>query len=246
MPYKPLSTIKLILLVLALGLAGFLAFGDVSKNVAPDQKVVFVLDINRTMNTRDVLSGSKQISRLESAKYLIQKFILSDPGFSYGLILFNASVDYIVPPTFDTWTFLLYLNGITTNLLPDWAKNFAQLSWVLSDNDYTSYIVISDFDTVQQRSIRFPKWTTLLGLWSLVGDKVRHSNNILYYENGKSVFSARNDQLAQSLDLPYTSLSTVDSFSLQKLLFHGVNLPISQRIFLYTILWILVILVVLL
>ena len=102
MPYKPLSTIKLILLVLALGLAGFLAFGEGSKNVAPDQKVVFVLDINRTMNTHDVLSGSKQISRLESAKYLIQKFILSDPGFSYGLILFNASVDYIVPPTFDT------------------------------------------------------------------------------------------------------------------------------------------------
>ena len=102
MNYKKFALLKFILLIFALGLAGFLAFGDTSKNIAPDQKVVFVLDINRTMNTKDVFSGSKQISRLESAKYIIQKVMLSDPGFSYGLILFNAGTDYIVPPTFDT------------------------------------------------------------------------------------------------------------------------------------------------
>ncbi|MEI6118772.1 MAG: hypothetical protein WCP92_06180 [bacterium] len=48
--------IKLILLVVALGLASFLAFGESEKNVALDHKVVFVLDINRTMNTLDVFS----------------------------------------------------------------------------------------------------------------------------------------------------------------------------------------------
>ena len=102
MNYKKFALLKFILLIFALGLAGFLAFGGNRKDVTPDQKVVFVLDINRTMNTRDVLSGSKQISRLAAAKYLIQKTILSNPGYSYGLILFNAGVDYIVSPTFDT------------------------------------------------------------------------------------------------------------------------------------------------
>lgn len=234
------------LLIIALGLASFLAFGENKDTIAPDHKVIFVLDINRTMNTKDVFSWTQKISRIQAAKFLIQKTIFSDPQFSYGLILFNAGSDYIIPPTFDTWTFLLYLNWITTNLLPDWSKDFAQLSWLLRD-PYASYVILSDFDVkAQQSTIAITKWTSLLGLGSLAGDKVRQANNILYYDNGKSVFSARNDQFAQSLGLPYTTLTNVDWFSLQKLLYHGFNLPVSQRIFLYSLLWILVILVVLL
>ena len=233
------------MLVIALFLALFLAFFATRKDIHSDQKIVFVLDINRTMNTRDVFSGTQQISRLQAAKSIIQKTILSDPQFSYGLLLFNVWFDYLIPPTFDTWTFLLYLSGITTNLLPDWSKDFAQLNWVLTDT-YTSYIVISDFDTNAQKGIRLPKSISLLWLWSLAWDKVRYANWILYYDNGKSVFSARNDQFAQSLNLPYTSLTNVDTSSLQKLLFHGINLPLSQRIVLYVVLGVLVILVVLL
>lgn len=243
--------IKLVLLFIALGLASFLSFGEGGKDVAIDQNVIFVLDINRSMNTEDVLSGGQKISRLQAARSIIQKTIIANPQFSYGLILFNASTDYILPPSFDSWTFLLYLSGITTNLLPDWVKNFAQLSWLLRDSNFVSYLIISDFDRGQkginqQRTIHFPRWTALLGLWSLAGDAVRYSNGILYYDNGNSVFSARNDQFATSLNLPYTVLTSTDNFTLQQLLFHGVTLPLAQRIFLYTILWILVILVVLL
>lgn len=243
--------LKLVLLFIALGLASFLAFGEGGKDLAPDQKIIFVLDINRTMNTEDMLSGSQSISRLQAAKALIKKTIISDSQFSYGLILFNASTDYILPPTFDSWTFLLYLSGITTNLLPDWIKNFAYLSWLLRDSVYTSYLIISDFDRGQklmnqERTLHLPKWTSLLWLWSLAGDAVRYSNGILYYDTGDAVFSVRNDQFAKSLNLPYTTLTSTDSFSLQNVLFHGVTLPLSQRIFLYIILWILVILVVLL
>ncbi|MEI6672865.1 MAG: hypothetical protein WCL02_06115 [bacterium] len=102
MTYKIFIYIKLILLIIALGLASFLVFGDNHQDIAPDQNIVFVLDINRTMNTKDVFSGDKKISRLQAAKILIQKTLLSDPQFSYGLILFNTVTDYIIPPTFDT------------------------------------------------------------------------------------------------------------------------------------------------
>lgn len=245
MNYRFFTLIKLVLLIVALCLASFLAFGDTWKNAAPEQNIVFVLDINRTMNTKDVFSGTKQISRIQAAKYLIQKTIISDPQFSYGLILFNAGADYIIPPTFDTWTFLLYLSWITTNLLPDWVKDFAQLNWLLRDNEYTSYIILSDFDVkAQQSGIQIPKWTSLLWLGSLAWDKVRYANGLVYYDNGKSVFSARNDQFAKSLDSSYTTLTNVNSFSLRSLLYHGIALPMSQRIFLYALLWILVILVV--
>ncbi len=238
--------IKLLIVFFALSLAVFLAFGDRGNDTAPDQKIVFVVDSNKTMNTQDVLTGAKHISRFQAAKLLIQKTILSEPQYAYGLIIFNAGADYLIPPTSDTWTFLLYLSGMTTNLLPDWHKDFVQLSWFFHDDGATSYLIISDFDTVQQSSVRLPKWTTLLGLWSLAGDKVRHSNGIVYYDNGKSVFSARNDQLAKSLGVSYTSASDITYISLPKLLFHGFNLPLSQRIFLYGLLGVLVVLAVLL
>lgn len=102
MNYRFFAFIRLLIVLLALGLASFLAFGERGEAIAPDQKVVFVLDINRTMNTQDVSFDAKKISRLQSAKLLIKKSILSDPQFSYGLILFNAGADYLIPPTLDT------------------------------------------------------------------------------------------------------------------------------------------------
>ena len=102
MNYKKFALLKLFLLILALVLASFLAFGESKKDIAPDQKVVFVLDINKTMNTKDISYDGKQISRLQAAKILIQKTIFSEPQFSYGLIIFNVSSDYFIPPTFDT------------------------------------------------------------------------------------------------------------------------------------------------
>ena len=246
MSYRFFTLIKLILLIVALGLASFLVFGDHGTHIAPDQKIVFVLDVNKTMNTQDVFSGVLKISRLQAAKLLIQKTLLSDTQFSYGLILFNASTDYIIPPTFDTWTFLLYLSGVTTNLLPEWIKDLNQLTWLLRDT-YTSYIILSDFDVSQHASkIIFPQWVALLWLWTLVGDSVRYSNGIVYYNSGTSVFSYRNDVFAQSLGLHYIAVSHIAGVSLRALLSHGISLPLSQRILLYVILGILVLLVVLL
>ena len=102
MNYKIISFIKILLLAVALGVVGFLAFFDRSNDIAPDQKIVFVVDTHLTMNTKDILSGTQTISRLTAAKELIKTMIFSEPQFSYGLIIFNAGADYIVPPTFDT------------------------------------------------------------------------------------------------------------------------------------------------
>lgn len=201
MGYKYVWLLKIVLLVVAIGLAGFLAIDENKDTLAPDQKVVFVLDVNRTMNTQDVFSWDQKISRLQAAKLIISKTVVSQPGFSYGLILFNVGTDYIVPPTFDTGTYLLYLSWITTNLLWDWAKNFSQLSWLLHD-DYTTYVIVSDFDTVASSPLTFQKWTS------------------------------------------FVSLTRVDGFDLHDLIFSGFDLPMSQRIVLYALLWILVVLVV--
>lgn len=59
-------------------------------DIGPEHKLVFVLDTNRTMNVEDVFLGKEKISRLSAAKHIITTTIFSEPGFSYGLIIFNG------------------------------------------------------------------------------------------------------------------------------------------------------------
>jgi hypothetical protein len=69
-----------------------------------------------------------------------------------------------VPPTFDTGTFLLYLSGITTNLLPQEQKDFSVLSSLPTEPLVSSYIILSDFDTLLFKNTSLPKSTSLIGL----------------------------------------------------------------------------------
>ncbi len=245
MNYKKISFLKLFLLVIALWFAVFLVFVQRWSDIGPEHKLVFVLDISRTMNVDDVFSGKEKISRLVAAKQIIQTILFSEPGFSYGLIIFNGWVDYIIPPTLDTWTFLLYLSWITSNLLPHGDKDFSVLSGVMMDSDDTSYILISDFDS-ELSAVKLPDSTLLLGIGSREGDVVRYSNGVRYYDSGASVSSIRNDIFATSLWLPYTTLTAVEDFCSQQLIYGGFHLPLSQRILLYVVLGVIVILAIML
>lgn len=195
------------------------------------------------MNTEDVFLENEKISRLSAAKHIITTTISSEPGFSYGLIIFNGGVDYIIPPTFDTDTFLLYLSWINSNLLPYGDKDFSILSGVIIEQENTSYILISDFDSTLD-SVQLPDSVSLLGIGSHEGDFVRYTNGVRYYDSGASVSSIRNDAFAHSLWLPYTTLTAVEDFAPHYLIYGGFHLPLSQRIFLYILLGVLVIFII--
>lgn len=109
------------------------------------------------------------------------------------------------------------------------------LSGVFATDSYASYIIFSDFDTSSTK-LALPRGVSLVGVGSEQGDMVRHSNGLRYYDNGKSIISARNDAVAQSLGAPYTAFDRIDRFSPDALLFHGIALPLSQRIVLYLLL----------
>jgi hypothetical protein len=130
--------------------------------------------------------------------------------------------------------------------LPDGIKDFSVLTGVLADKNYSSYLIVSDFDTSLSSNIHFPRGTLLLGVGSLKGDTVRTAKGIRYYDNGDAVFSARNDSVAKSFGVPYSVVTHLDEFSPETLVNQGISLPLSQRIFLYTLLGVLVILVVML
>lgn len=242
MDYKKFSLLNILFLLIALWLVIFLLVAGQWKDVTLDHSLVFVLDVNKTMNTQDVSSGVNFVSRLDAAKQIITKIIDTEPGFSYGLVIFNGWTDYIVPATFDTWTFLLYLSGITTNLLPDSDKNFVSLLDIIDKKTLVSYIVLSDFDADIPEDFSLSQAISLIGLWSKQGDYVRYSNGVRYYDSGASVSSARNDGVAEKLWPWYTVVTSLDKFSPQKSVFGGVHLPMSQRMLLYIVLWIFVLL----
>jgi hypothetical protein len=106
----------------------------------------------------------------------------------------------------------------------------------------SSYIILSDFDTLLSKNTSLPKSTSLIGLWSANGDFVRYSNGVRYYDNWTSVSSARNDSVAEQFDFPYTVVKSLDNFSPQKNIFGGVHLPLSQQLFLYVLLGVFIIL----
>ena len=246
MNYKKFSLLNILFLLIALWLAAFLLVAGQWKDATLDHSLVFVLDVNRTMNTEDVSLDTKFVSRLDAAKHIIQTTIDSEPGFSYGLVIFNGWTDYIVPATFDTWTLLLYLSGITTNLLPESDKNLDSLADIIDKKALVSYIVLSDFDADVPEDLSLPQATSLIGLWSKQGDYVRYSNGVRYYDSGASVSSVRNDAFADLLWCSYTTLINVEDFRPQQLIFGWFHLPLSQRIILYVILGILVIFAIML
>lgn len=81
------SFFQYIVLLVAFGLTIFLIVSP-HDTVPSDTSVVFVVDVNRTMNTQDVTSGTLTISRLQAAKSLISTMIIRRPEYSYGLLLF--------------------------------------------------------------------------------------------------------------------------------------------------------------
>lgn len=229
--------VQYIVLLIACGLTVFLILSP-RDTVPQETSIVFVLDVHRSMNTQDVWSGSLFLSRLQAAKILISTMVIQHPDYLYGLMLLWSGHEYIVPPTFDTGTFFLYLSGVTTNTLPAGSKNFSQLPGLLTD-EHIAYVILSDFDAPIPQ-LTFAPSVTLLGLWSLEGGVVRYSNGIQYYDQWTSVSSMRNDVQASHIDAPYIPMHILDTSVWEHVLFPGYFLSGSLRMILYALLGILV------
>ncbi len=197
--------LKILLIFLALILAIILLLSEKSHQKLSNQTTHFLVDISNSMNTKDITQNSNNqsltISRLQSIKDFITKTIQTDPYATYSLVIFWDSIDFLVPPTQDTWLFLEYLDQINTNLLPGWWTNI-NLIWDISLNfkSIDKLIVLSDFDYEQtpkldKEFLKLRKSNTYL-IW--VGSKawweVRYTDDSILKKDLVSVTSKRNDK----------------------------------------------------
>jgi Ca-activated chloride channel homolog len=112
-----LRSIYFILIILALLNP---SFGDTKGTIKAEGKDIFLLiDVSKSMDATDI-----QPSRIEKAKFEINRFINYFNKDRVGLIVFSEDALMLSPLTFDRNAINLFVPKITTNLMPEGGTNF--------------------------------------------------------------------------------------------------------------------------
>lgn len=106
--------------------------------------IIFMLDVSKSMNALDA-SKSKNISRIDFSKKIINNFIVNNNQNNYSVIIFAWEAQNIVPLTQDYNWVLTIINWITTDSLnKDWTdlKNALEEALNTIDKDKSKNIIL--------------------------------------------------------------------------------------------------------
>jgi Ca-activated chloride channel homolog len=96
------------------------SFGETKGTIKAEGKDIFLLiDVSKSMDATDI-----QPSRLEKAKFEINRFINHFNKDRVGIIVFSEDAFMLSPLTFDRNAISLFVPKITTNLMPEGGTNF--------------------------------------------------------------------------------------------------------------------------
>lgn len=97
------------------------SFGDVKKEIQSIGKdIYFLVDLSNSMNVKDV-----QPSRLEKVKYELKKIADAFNSDRIGLIIFSSEAFVQCPLTFDQNALNLFIETLSTSLVPSAGTDFA-------------------------------------------------------------------------------------------------------------------------
>jgi len=213
--------------------------------------ISIILDVSKSMNTKDITDGWNQISRLDSAKKAIASFLAHHPNDRVWLTIFSGEASSVVPLTTDHSLFLTLLDGVDYRNLSKQGTNFSQAIDVWSSHFATwseskAVILISDggdemIDINTIKALK-TKYSTLsyfvLGLGSKDGGYIPDGVDIFWsvqyvHYQWAPVLSKRNDstlsQIASALDASYSEIDDLARIEttlekLKKWSIHGKSL----------------------
>ncbi len=174
------------------------SFGDIKGTSKAEGKDIFLLiDISKSMDATDI-----QPSRLEKAKFEINRFVNHFNKDRVGLIVFSEDASMLSPLTFDRNAINLLVPKINTNLLPEGGTNFTpalelaleKLSKTKSKNQSKVIVLISDGENfgsenltlisqIRQKDINF----FAVGIGTANGITLRQENSYKKDEGGNIV-----------------------------------------------------------
>jgi Ca-activated chloride channel homolog len=174
------------------------SFGDLKGSVKANGKDVFLLiDISKSMDATDI-----QPSRIEKAKFEINRLVNHFVNDRVGLIVFSQDALMLSPLTYDRNAISLFIPKINTGLLPEGGTDFSpaleiafnKLTKTKSKTQAKVIVLISDgenFGTdnktilskIRKKGINF----FAVGIGTSNGITLRQGNNFKKDENGDIV-----------------------------------------------------------
>lgn len=197
-------------------------------------KIVFVLDVSKSMNAEDIINNWKKISRFETSKLLINSYISEYLNNTYWLIAFAWEALEILPFTSDYWIYKTVLYWVN-----NWniSKNGTNLNSVFTslhnyfttEDEWWLVVIFTDWwddDINISKEFIFSlknKWIKILivWIWTDYWEKIKDWydlfwRNIYKTYNWKLVITKLNNKVLKNIsnkfDLWYISVSTIDDF----------------------------------
>ncbi|EDM25228.1 batB protein [Lentisphaera araneosa HTCC2155] len=141
-------------LLLAIGTLCFCLLRPQGKEISQEKEsssrsILFLVDISKSMNVRDM----NEQSRLEYSKWWAKKLMNDIPGDRFGLITFSRIANIECPLTSEPDMVLLYLSDLNSSLLPGGGTNIAaaldhaQKQFKENERDSRVVVLLSDGET---------------------------------------------------------------------------------------------------
>jgi Ca-activated chloride channel homolog len=202
------------------------SFGDMKGTIKAEGKDIFLLiDISKSMDATDI-----QPSRLEKAKFEINRFVNHFSKDRIGLIVFSDDSFMLSPLTFDRNAINLFVPKINTNLLPEGGTDFSpalqlafnKLSKIKSKTQSKVIVLISDGENfgsensrlisqIRQKGMNF----FAVGVGTPNGITLRQGNNFKKDEDGNIVVTKLETKflkrIASKMQGKYLEISTISN-----------------------------------
>jgi Ca-activated chloride channel homolog len=205
------------------------SFGDTKGTIKAEGKDIFLLiDVSKSMDATDI-----QPSRIEKAKFEINRFINHFNKDRVGLIVFSEDAFMLSPLTFDRNTTNFRVPKINTNLMPEGGTNFnpalelavnkllktkskaqSKVMILISDGENFGRYDKKNLNEIRQKGINF----FALGIGTANGITLRDGNNFKKDKNGNIIVTKLDNsflrKISQDTKGKYLEINSIsDSFN---------------------------------
>jgi Ca-activated chloride channel homolog len=218
--FRPVHSVCLCLALAAIGMSGPSWSREKSPFTEDKAPLILALDLGREMDAIDV-----QPTRLERAKLKIADLLKRREGARTGLFAYAGSPHMVVPLTSDSELMQLYLQSLSTNLMPQGTKRtdlaLSKIDKFLKSEEVPGTILFLT-DGVEANAVAaFRKHhnesrhqTLVLGIGTAAGGPLKDSTGNFVTEGGRRVFSQLDVQslkaLKQDANIPTSTLTLDD------------------------------------
>lgn len=202
-----LRTVYFGLMLLALLNPSFGELGEAVK--AESREILFLIDVSKSMNATDI-----QPSRIEKAKFEINRVISQFPNDRIGIIAFSDEPFLLSPLTFDRNAISLFVPKINTELLPSGgsqinpvielansrflkakSKNKSKIVVLISDGEFSDELDRNIVEAIRQNGINFFS----VGIGTSKGITLKEENTYLKDNEGNIVITKLNNIILKKI-----------------------------------------------